>query len=56
VHLTLALPRAANGGEQLLQMLVAGRVGSGITGAGAQFIPACTGRACANTAMSSNSR
>lgn len=49
VHLTLALPRTANGDEQL-QMLVAGRVGSGIIGAGAQFIQACTGRACANTA------
>jgi cell division protein FtsI/penicillin-binding protein 2 len=46
VHLTLALPRAAAGGE-VLQMMIAGRVGSGITGAGAQFAPACTGRACA---------
>lgn len=46
VHLTLALPRAAAGGE-VVQMMVAGRVGSGITGAGAQFAPACTGRACA---------
>lgn len=46
VHLTLALPRAAVGGE-VVRMMVAGRVGSGITGAGAQFAPACTGRACA---------
>jgi cell division protein FtsI/penicillin-binding protein 2 len=46
VHLTLALPRAAAGGE-VVRMMVAGRVGSGITGAGAQFAPACTGRACA---------
>jgi cell division protein FtsI/penicillin-binding protein 2 len=46
VHLTLALPRAATGGE-VIQMMVAGRVGGAITGAGAQFAPACSGRACA---------
>ncbi|MFS2008202.1 penicillin-binding transpeptidase domain-containing protein [Duganella sp. CT11-25] len=49
VHLTLALPRAAAGGE-VIQMMVAGRVGSGVTGATAQFAPACTGRACAGGA------
>jgi cell division protein FtsI/penicillin-binding protein 2 len=49
VHLTLALPRAAAGGE-VIQMMVAGRVGSGITGASAQFAPACTGRACVGAA------
>jgi len=46
VRLTLALPRAAAGGE-VVRMMVAGRVGSGIIGASAQFAPACTGRACA---------
>jgi len=47
VHLVLPLPRAASGGE-VLQMLVAGRVGSGIRGASAQYAAACTGRACLN--------
>ena len=48
VHLTLNLPRAASGGE-VLYMLIAGRVGSGVSGASAQFTPACTGRACASS-------
>lgn len=48
VHLTLALPHAAAGGE-VLHLLVAGRVGDGIIGASAQSAPACTGRACANS-------
>lgn len=48
VHLTLPLPQAAKGGE-VLQLLVAGRVGSGILGASAQFSSACTGRACATS-------
>jgi cell division protein FtsI/penicillin-binding protein 2 len=48
VHLALSLPRAASGGE-VLQLLVAGRVSGGITGASAQFAPACTGRACADS-------
>lgn len=47
VHLSLNLPHTANGGE-VLQLLVAGRVSSGIIGASAQFAPACTGRACAS--------
>lgn len=47
VHLALNLPHAASGGE-VLHMLVAGRVGSGVTGASAQFAPACSGRACAS--------
>ncbi|MYM74502.1 hypothetical protein GTP56_20215 [Duganella sp. FT134W] len=47
VHLALNLPHAASGGE-VLHMLVAGRVGSGVTGANAQFAPACSGRACAS--------
>ena len=49
VHLTLGLPRAAAGGE-MVRMMVAGRVGGGITGASAQFAPACTGRACVGDA------
>lgn len=48
VHLTLTLPRTASGGE-VLHLLIAGRVGSGISGASAQFSPACTGRSCANS-------
>jgi len=47
VHLVLSLPRAASGGE-VLQMLVAGRVGGGISGASARYAAACTGRACAS--------
>lgn len=48
VRLTLALPRAAAGGE-VLQMLVAGRIAEGsVDGASAQLAPACTGRACAS--------
>lgn len=47
VHLALNLPHAARGGE-IVYMLVAGRVGSGVTGASAQFAPACSGRACAS--------
>lgn len=47
VHLALNLPRAASGGE-VVHMLIAGRVGSGVTGASAQFAPACSGRACAS--------
>jgi cell division protein FtsI/penicillin-binding protein 2 len=47
VRLTLALPRPASGGE-VLQMLVAGRIGS-VAGADARFAPACTGRACASS-------
>jgi len=52
VRLTLNLPHAASGGE-VLQMLVAGRLGSSsgigaINGATAQVAAACTGRACAN--------
>ncbi|NVD74671.1 hypothetical protein HUX88_29735 [Duganella sp. BJB1802] len=46
VRLSLALPRAAAGGE-MMQVLVAGRV-TGTVGASAQSAPACTGRACAN--------
>ncbi|GJI96980.1 hypothetical protein RugamoR57_36980 [Duganella caerulea] len=46
VRLTLALPRAAAGGE-VMQVLVAGRV-TGTVGASAQLAPACTGRACAS--------
>ncbi|WP_229258446.1 penicillin-binding transpeptidase domain-containing protein [Duganella rivi] len=48
VRLRLALPGPASGGE-VLQMLVAGHVGSGVTGADARFAPACTGRACVNS-------
>jgi len=48
VRLTLALPRAAQGGE-VMQVLVAGRV-TGTVGASAQVAPACTGRACAGGA------
>ncbi|MYM34401.1 hypothetical protein GTP38_08630 [Duganella sp. FT94W] len=49
VRLTLNLPRAASGGEEL-QLLVAGRVGTrGISGASAQLTPACSGRACASS-------
>lgn len=48
IRLTLALPRPANGGE-VLQMLVAGRVGGGVSGADARFAPACTGRACGSS-------
>ncbi|MYM91981.1 hypothetical protein GTP91_33000, partial [Rugamonas sp. FT82W] len=46
VRLSLALPRAAQGGE-VMQVLVAGRV-TGTVGASAQSAPACTGRACAS--------
>jgi len=52
VRLTLALPHAAAGGE-VLHLLLAGRIApasapaGSITGASAQFTPACTGRACA---------
>jgi hypothetical protein len=49
VHLSLALPRAAAGGE-VLQLMLAGRLAGGITGASAQLAPACTGRACASPA------
>jgi cell division protein FtsI/penicillin-binding protein 2 len=46
LRLTLALPRAASGRETLL-MMVAGRVANGaVSGAGVQFAPVCTGRAC----------
>ncbi|MRW88770.1 hypothetical protein GJ699_02085 [Duganella sp. FT80W] len=48
VHLTLNLAHAAIGGE-VLQLMVAGHVGSGISGAGAQYAPACSGRACASS-------
>ena len=48
VRLSLALPRAAAGGE-VVRMLLAGRV-TGTVGASAQLTPACTGRACANDA------
>jgi hypothetical protein len=47
VRLTLSLPHAASG-DEVLHMLVAGRVG-GVSGASAQFAPACTGRACASS-------
>ncbi|MCU6498508.1 hypothetical protein LPN04_11945 [Rugamonas sp. A1-17] len=46
VRISLALPRAAAGGE-VMQVLVAGRV-TGTVGASAQSAPACTGRACAS--------
>ena len=46
LRLTLALPRPASGGETL-RMMVAGRVESGVSGAGVQMSDACTGRACA---------
>jgi hypothetical protein len=49
VHLSLALPRAAVGGE-VLQLMLAGRLAGGINGASAQLVPACTGRACATPA------
>jgi hypothetical protein len=49
VHLSLALPRAAAGGE-VLHLMVAGRMAGAITGASAQTAPACTGRACATPA------
>jgi hypothetical protein len=49
VHLSLALPRAAAGGE-VLQLMLAGRLAGGIDGASAQSAPACTGRACATPA------
>ncbi|MRX10254.1 hypothetical protein GJ697_20680 [Pseudoduganella sp. FT25W] len=47
LHLTLNLPHAASGGE-VVHLLIAGRAGSGISGASADFAPACTGRACAS--------